>query len=138
MSFQDTRRAIESRFANNWTATTTDRIKYENVPFEQPTSGTWVALTILTGAAGIAGISTTPLNRYAGLIQVDIFAAEKTGSDASWALADSVSTIFRHKQFSAGSSGTITSRVPGVQNMGVENGWHRLVVSIPFQRDKIE
>ena len=96
MSFQDARRAIESRFADNWTATTADRIKWENTPFEQPNSGTWVALTIMTGDAAIAGIATTPLNRYVAIIQIDIYAAENTGTDASWALVDSISTIFRH------------------------------------------
>ena len=138
MSFQDTRRAIESRFSANWTATAANRIKWENTPFEQPASGTWVALTIMPGDAAIAGIAATPLNRYAGMIQVDIYAPENSGTDASWALVDSVSTIFRHQQFSAGSSGTITARVPSVHNMGTIDGCHRLVVPIPLQRDIIE
>lgn len=138
MSFQNERSAIEARFADNWTGTSADRVKYENLPFNQPKSGAWVALTIRDGMAQQASISSRPLNRYPGIIVVDIFVAENTGTDEARRLADLAADIFRNVQFSAGSSGTITTRVPYVTAVPPRNGWFQLSVTANFYRDKVD
>lgn len=138
MSFQDERVAIEAQFANNWTGTTADRIKWENQKFEQPKSGSWVALTIRNGEARQASVNSRPLNRYPGIIQIDVYVPEESGTDTARSLADSAASIFRNVQFSYGSSGTITTRVPYLVTLGVTDGWHRVVVTVNYQRDKID
>ncbi len=134
MSFADERRAIESRLAANWTTTS---IKWENRKFVQPASA-WIALTILSGsgeAVSVGGLNT--LHRHAGVIQIDIYVPEFTGTQATRAYADTIDTIFREVQFSAGSSGTITCRVPDYRSLGATDGWHRSVLSIAYKRDRV-
>lgn len=136
MSFEDERRAIEQRFETNFVAAA---IKYENVPFDQPEATSWVALTILSGAGNAASIGTgsgSRLNRFAGIVQIDIFTVEETGTKTARQLADTIAAIFDNVQFSVGSSGTITTRVPSFYPRGVENGWYHSVVSVAYHRSK--
>lgn len=138
MSFQDERSAIEKRFADNWTGTTAAKVRYENAPFNQPKTGAWVALTIRDGIAQQASISSQPLNRYPGIVVIDIFVPENTGTDEARRLAELAAAIFRNVQFSAGSSGTITCRVPYVTTIGARDGWFQLAVTVNFYRDKVD
>jgi hypothetical protein len=136
VSFEDERRAIENRFSANYSST---GIKYENVPFDQPAAASWVALTLLTGEGIQASIGTgsgSRLRRFSGIIQIDVYTVEDGGTKTARDLADSISTIFDNVQFSAGSSGTITTRVPFFTTLGVENGWHHSVVSVAYHRSK--
>ncbi len=137
MSFADERRAIENRFSSNFTAT---KVKYENVPFDQPDNASYVGLVILSGngestTIGVGG-SGRRNRRYAGIIQVDIFSPEDGGTNAARVLADTIDAIFENVSFSAGGSGTITTRVPFFTTLGIENGWYHSVVSVAYQRDK--
>jgi hypothetical protein len=134
MSFADERRAIEARFAANFS---TLPVAYENVPFAQPASGGFVRLTIRPAGARQASTGSSPLQRYAGLIVADIFVPENTGTATARAHADTVEAIFRQAQFSAGNSGTITCRTPSIEAVGVRDGWFQLSVSVPYQRDRI-
>jgi hypothetical protein len=137
MSFADERRAIEQRFEDNFTALAASRIKYENQRFTQPTEGAWVALTILTGDGIQASINTSPLNRYPGVIQIDIRVPEDTGTATARTHADTIEAIFRNQQFSAAASGIIKTRTPSITTRGVIDGWYTLTVSVPYIRDKI-
>jgi len=136
VSFEDERRAIEKRFEDNYSSTP---IKYENVAFDQPDESAWVGITILSGQGEAASIGTgmgSRLERFAGIVQIDIFTVEDTGTKTARNLADVVAAIFDNVQFSAGSSGTITTRVPSYITRGVENGWHHSVVSVAYHRSK--
>lgn len=134
MSFEDERRAIEGRFSSNYSDTA---VKYENVPFDQP-STSWVALNVLSGE-GINGSfgGTTNLQRNSGVIQVTIHTTEDSGTKTNRQLGDTVAGVFRNAQFSAGSSGTITCRMPAYIPRGIVDGWYTAVVSVPYRRDKI-
>lgn len=133
MSFANERAAIESRFAANWTTT---RIKYENTQFEQPKTA-WVALFILNGDGQqiSLGLSPNPLHRYVGVIMVQIFLPESSGTQTGRAYADTIASVFRRAQFSNGSSGTITCRTPSISPGNLRDGWFQINVTCPFQRD---
>lgn len=133
MSFDHERRAIENRFAANYSAT---GVKYENVPFDQPDNSSWVAITVLSGEGQTASIGTgsSQLKRFSGIIQMDVYTVEDGGTSGGRQLADTIATIFDNVQFSSGSSGTITTRVPSFATRGVENGWHHSVVSVAYHR----
>lgn len=136
MSFEDERHAIEGRFEDNYSSTD---VKFENTPFKQPSEASWVALTILPGNGQQMSIGTgssSRLKRFAGIIQIDIFTKENVGSKAARDLADTVAAVFDSVQFSNGSSGTITTRVPSLSTLGVENGWLHSVVSVAYHRSK--
>lgn len=132
-AFADERRAIETRFSSNYTDTV---IKWENLPFDQQTTA-HVALKVLPAGASRPSIGTTkPYHRYTGIIQVDIFVPENTGTDDARGYADTIEAIFRDAQFSAGDSGTITCGTPFYTTLGPKNGWHMSAVTIPYHRDK--
>lgn len=137
MSFEDERNAIESRFAANFTALAANRIKWENATFKEPNNGSWVALTILSGDAQQIDLgSPNALHRYVGIIQIDVFVPPDTGTAGARALADDIEPIFRNVQFSAGTSGTITTRAPSYRPIGLDGGWFHGVVSMAYYRDK--
>ena len=119
MSFSDERRAIEERLSSGFSALP---IKHENVPFKPPRNSPYIALTILSGEGLNASIGTDrALLRHAGVIQLDIFVPEDTGTEISRTHGDTLSDLFKNVQFEAGSSGRITTRVPSYSTLGVEN-----------------
>jgi len=134
MSYADERRAIETRLDSNFTALP---IKYEGQRFQMPSSGGFVALTIRNGSGQQISTGSPPLHRYTGTIVVDVFVPEDTGTATARMHADTIDDIFRRAQFSAGSNGTISCRTPSISTVGVESGWFRLSVNIPYQRDCI-
>jgi len=135
VSFEDERRAVETRFSGAYSSTP---VKYENAIFDQPNNSSWVALTLLSGGGINASIGTTrPVKRFSGIIQIDIYTPEQGGTKAARDLGDLVAAVFDNVQFSVGSSGTITTRVPSLSTMGVQNGWYHAVVSVAYHRDKI-
>ena len=76
------------------------------------------------------------MKRFAGIIQIDIYTKENEGTKTAKDLADTVAAIFDSVQFSNGSSGTITTRVPSFQTLGVLDGWLHSVVSVAYHRSK--
>lgn len=130
--FADERKAIESRLKNAWTTTP---IKFEKVPFDQIATP-YVALFILDGDGSQISLGTPALRRWPGIIMVQIFIPEDSGTQIERTYADSIGAIFDRAQFSSGSSGTIRCRIPSIKSLGIINGWQQLNVTIPFIRDK--
>ena len=134
MSFADERSAIEGRFAANYSSS---QIKYENVPFDQPSSDPWISLEIISGEGGQASLGgASAVQRYGGVIQVTIYTAESVGTNVARALADVIEPIFRQQQFSQGNSGVIHTRTPSFYSIGLVGGWYRSVVSVSYFRDR--
>lgn len=134
MSFADERRAIERQFADNYAGTD---VEYENTPLKQPSTA-FVSLKILSGEGRQVSVGAArSLHRYAGVVQVDIFIPPDGGTDQARTIADTVEAVFRSKQISAGSSGTITFRTPSYIPRGVDKGWYHAVVSVVYQRDRL-
>ena len=133
MSFADERKAIESRLAAAWTTTP---IRYENVPFGA-ISTPYVALFIIDGQGQQISLGTAPvLRRWVGIIMIQVFVPQDTGTQIVKSYADTIGVIFDRAQFSSGNSGTIRCRVPSIQSIGIQNGWQQINVSIPFIRDR--
>jgi hypothetical protein len=130
--FADERIAIEKRFHDTWTTTP---IVWGNVPFAEQT-GPYVALFILDGEGHQVSLGTPALRRWAGVIIVQIFVEQDTGTKLARQYADTIGAIFDRAQFSYGSSGTIRCRIPSITPVGIENGWFQINVEIPFIRDK--
>lgn len=130
--FADERKAIEGRLKAAWTTTP---IRFEGVPFQEVLTA-YVALFILDGQGLQISLGTPALRRWAGIITVQIFTPEDTGTQTGRAYADTIGAIFDRAQFSSGSSGTIRCRIPTLTQVGVTNGWQQMNVTIPFIRDK--
>ena len=130
--FDGTRQAIESRLKANWTTTP---IRFENVPFQE-TAAPYVALFILDGEGSEVSIGSPVVRRWPTVIKIQVFVPEETGTKLARTYADSLGAIFDRAQFSAGSSGTLTCRVPSIVGVGVTNGWYQMNVTIPLKRDR--
>lgn len=136
--FAAERTAIESRFSDNFSAVTADRIKWENIPFAEPTSGTWVALTILSGDAVARSVgASNVMRRWAGIIQIDVHVPEDTGTATARSAADSAAAVFQDVTITIASGHKIVGRTASLTDRGVIDGWHTFIVSVPYRRTLI-
>ena len=132
MSFAAERQAIESRFASAWASATP--VKYENALFEPPTNAPWVALHILQADAQPGSLkSSTQLHLHRGVIVVQVFVPEESGTAAALTLADNVAAIFRSVEFAAG-SGPIACFSPTLRKVGPQDGWFQINVNAEYLR----
>ncbi len=132
MSFEDAAKAIESRLQANWSTTP---IKFENAPFAETTSA-YVALYIRDGEGNQVSLGTPALRRWPGLIIVQVFVPENTGTRKAREYADDIGPIFDRVQFSSGGSGTITCRTPSIDVIGLKFGWWQVNVTVMFSRNR--
>jgi hypothetical protein len=139
MSHADTRRAIESRFQTEWAASAYSAIPvwYENAKFTVPTTGAYVALSIIDTGSEPADIAGTFI-RYTGTIQADIIVPENTGTQTARQMADVIAGIYRRAQFSCGASGTINCRAENIRVLPAPAGRYRCTVRVNFYRDYLE
>lgn len=127
MSFDDERAAIEGRFNTQWGSTT--EIAWDNVPFTPPATA-WVRLSILPGESFNAALGATAV-RHPGVIVVQIFTPEDTGTAQARTLAQSAANVFNNARFSG-----IRCRAAGIFRVGTFDGWYQMNVNIPFERDE--
>lgn len=134
--WEDAQIAIEKRFNDGWT-TTTKHFWSSGVPFVAP-SGAYVAIQIEEFSGEQASLGQSPvLHRYLGIITLQVFVPERTGSNLANQYCDTLDTLFRRAQFSLNNSGTITCRTPTKRTVGTKAGWYQVNLVIPYQRDKV-
>ena len=127
MTFEAARKNIEQRWADNWLYSA---YVFDNRPAPEGEE-VWVRLTILDGDTEQASIGgPTSLYRHFGIIAVQVFVKEQTGTAKARQLADTVASIFRGQKFNG-----ILCRSPAVQRVGVIEGWFQINVNVPFQWD---
>jgi len=126
MSYVVERSDIEGRLATGWTTTPID---WDNVPYV-PTPGTaWIRCTILPGDVNALEFGRDTTKEFSGIIDIGIFVPRETGSATARGYADTLSALFDMVAF-----GTIDCDEASVQNLGVEEDWYHLSVTIPFTR----
>jgi len=129
MSFESTRSAIAARMATGWATTP---IAWENRDFTPPTSGGWVELTVIGATGQTRGIAGTTIGvRDAGLIAINIYTPEGSGTATGRGYADTLAALFEHERFSG-----ITTYAATLTTRGVVNGWHQLNLTIPFRSNR--
>ena len=134
--------AIEDHFATNWGSTTS--IRYDNVPFEIPTTS-WVSLEVWDGASNKASLgSGAQLRRSLGTVFVTIYTPTDGGSKVARDYADQVSGIFRDVQISGITFYEATTSRLGEVYHGATGGntsgtsqWYLVKVAIPYHYDFI-
>ena len=131
--FAAERQAIEARLEANFTAMP---IRFENAPAAE-TQDPYCALFIRRGEGHQITLGPSPqLQRWAGLIVVQVFVPEDTGTQVIADYADSIAAVFNRQELSTGASGLIRCRVARVDTIGTRNGWFQMNVTIPYIRDK--
>jgi len=126
VSFATERAAIEGRLASNWT--TTD-IAYVNVPFAPDNAAPWVRLNILNGESGPRNVNDG--KRHLGVIVLQIFVPQNTGTATARTYADSLATIFEDAQFSG-----ILCGVASIETIGNTGTWYQINVTVGYWRDE--
>ena len=130
MSFSAEQQAIETRFSESWAETTP--IAFENVAYT-PRDSAWVRLTVITGEGRQASMgAATAIDRYTGVISIEVFTPKNTGGRQARDLADTARAIFNRQHF-----GGIHCRTASISQPVHDSAWHMLVVSVPYWRDQI-
>ncbi len=140
--FADEREAIEETFFTAWGVLGDPaKIEVDNFRFEQTQvrDENWGRLTIIPGETEQVGLGTKPYAYTTGLIVLQLFAPEKTGTEAIRVLADQFLDIWkdangRPLDFSKGNSGQIRTKLGYVARDGIVEGWYQLRAIVPFTR----
>ena len=126
MSLEQERIDIESRLNTNWTTTP---IAWDNVPYTPAPGTDWIRCTILPGDVNALEFGRSPEKEYSGIIDIGIFVPRGTGSVTARGYADTLSALFDLVEF-----GTIDCSEAFVQNVGIEEDWYQLSVTITYTR----
>jgi hypothetical protein len=140
MSFVDAKIALEKRLKDSWTRTP---IRWPNQPFVVPEDTLhnpqpYVAFVLRNnGGEDIVLGSDSPEWRWTGVVILQIFVPENSGTAILTLYADLIKTIYLQapRDFQYQNSGIIRLYVPAVQEIGINNGWMQANVVVPFRRD---
>lgn len=136
MHLEDFRAATAARFQTQMAADyPTLLIQWENLPFEQPLATIWVSFHVLDGTGFEAEIGTgTKVERYPGVIQVNVHVPEDTGERQGNLIAQSAARVFVRQALS-GAGWNARFRAAGVRKFD-EKDHCVLVVRVPYERDE--
>jgi len=131
LTFETATIELESRFADNWPHTV---IKWPNVQLDTKVLDEWVCFNHIHDKSKLAQIGiVSNVNRYYGVIVIQIFVKPNIGLLRAKILSDYVSDIWRTTQF----SGLILS-TPEIIEVGILKGWYQLNVQNKYQRSSYE
>jgi len=135
--FDDERKVLEERFTALWPTLGNTKIRYENAPWTEPKEDeTWVAFNIVTAEGNLIGIAEEALSRYSGIVIIQVFQKERTGTGAANRLAGQAADIFRRLEICQDQSGLLRFRIPSKVTVGLNNGWFQINVNCPYIRDQ--
>ena len=137
MSFNDERQSLESRFNTQWATYTTSAdvpIAWDNVEYTPVTGTTFVRFSVFPGDAYQVSLGNRPLHRVVGIIDIGIFVPQGQGTKNAKDLADIAAEIFRNWQ---DTTNKIRCRSPYLTQIGEEEGWFQVNVTVPYIRDEL-
>jgi len=130
MGFEDIRAAVEVH-ATDWQDAPLD---IDGVPkgaaLQAAISAneTWCRLTINHGASITAGIGSAPCVRRTGIIDIQVFTPEHSGSRPAAVIADSLAEHWEYYL-----DGDLETQAVSVQRVGPTDGWYMYLASTPFR-----
>ena len=135
--FDDERKVLEKRFELLWPTLGDTRIKWENAPWDEPEDDeTWVAFSVVTTDGNLIGIAEEALVRYGGLVIIQVFQKERTGTGKANILAGQAADVYRRLEICEDESGLLRFRIPSKVTVGLNNGWFQINVNCPYIRDQ--
>lgn len=130
MGFEEIRLAIERHLAS-WDGAPVAYDGVRNSPAVDQAivaKASWVRCTINHGNSFTAGIGQNPCVRRTGLIMLQIFTAEFSGSRPAAMLADELAQLFEYYQ-----DGQFETQAASVQRIGPSDQWYQYNVTVPFR-----
>lgn len=129
MGFLSAQNAIEGLFHANWSHTV---ITHDGEILDVRNVSEWVRIAVREGKSNQASLGVTnPMFRYFGILFVQIFVRNNTGTGRARELADLVTPIFRSKIVNG-----IHYGVPEVSTVGPDEAWFQVNVSCEFYREE--
>lgn len=136
MTFDEFRAFAETKIQTDWTATP---IEFENatesdaLKAAKDSKTPWIRFTIRDGGGELITVgSDSRLDRFVGLLIIQIFVAQKTGTGQARRYADQLSGFWK------GYAGQPCVQIltPSINVIGENEGWFQINVNIPFQNDE--
>ena len=127
--FEAERAAIEAKFATGWANRTP--VAFDNSRFISPTAGSWVRLTIIPGDSFNASLGVNHV-RNVGIISLQIFVQEDSGTRQARQLADQAATILENQRFNG-----IRTRAASLARVGESGSYLQMNLNVPYYRDVI-
>jgi hypothetical protein len=127
MTFDANRISIENHIGSNWTTTP---VLYTGEPPQHANEWIRVRITDLRSDQASMGSSAVKY-RHFGILIIEIYVTEQTGSGVATRYGDTLAALFRGETV-----GDALFRAPVVRQIGRDEGWYRVNVEIPFQRDE--
>jgi len=135
MSLLTIKKDIEDRFVANWTGTSLDNVRFENVPFVPPDNVNWISLDIVFANSENAAIHSSLDTRRNGFIIIDCYGPPDEGSRGVLSLLDQATSIFENQQFNTIQCLAGRPRHIGINNtQGSDAVWYIYRVSVPFYK----
>lgn len=131
--FETERAAVTTLFETAWGSKSA--VKWPNYEFNEAAQvEPWVAFTLLTGEGLQISLGDRALHRYGGLVIIQVFQKELTGTKEQRLFAGKVSEIFIRKELVLPDEAVITFRTPFAKDVGLINGWNQINVNCPYIR----
>lgn len=130
MTFAVSRESIETAFRDAWFAVTDTPLTFDNTRGFFTTTGytldsikesEFVRLTIKPVDTQTITLGANPETRTRGLVMVQVFVKEGTGSGRAFALADVVASILQNKLIDG-----IQFMATSMVNVGPQNGYYQV------------
>lgn len=137
MTFKEFRIFAEVKMAADWLTTP---IEFENLSESIALTAAknnktpWVRFLIRDGDGNLVTIgSGSRLDRYVGVLIIQIFVAQKTGTSTAAGYADTISNIWK------GFNGQpcLQFFTPSINIVGENQGWSQINVNVTFQNDEL-
>lgn len=141
MSFKGYFFTLAAAFSNGWVDETSGKaltpISWPNVAFTKPSNEPWVRFGVLDGSSSFAsaGAAGNNIVRHVGQVVIQIFVPVMTAETKARELADVAAGLFSGVRLDSGHIRFGTAYMTPVPN-SLDDGWHQVNVTIPFQRDE--
>lgn len=134
MKIKESKNAILSRLKANWTGSAALPLAYPNARFKQP-EGAWARASLQTGANNSVAIGGLR-DRTVGVLTIQVFLPEKSGTDAAYDAAALVSSIFRNWRSSPEAGLAITFEQTSVIGPITRENHIQFNLQTPFRIDE--
>lgn len=111
-------------------------ISYENRKFAQSPQTAWMDFNIVTVDRSRKNVGVTRFVRTEGLVVLEIYVPEDTGSKTLYEMADFIGQAMEEKNYPLGESRNATTMTSKSRHDGMMNGFYRQTVLIPFHFDE--
>lgn len=127
-NFKLIKKDIEAYLNTNWTTT---KIQYPNARFEQPDSE-YIRLSINYGDTDQISMGASQDHRTVGIITIAIFSPSNVGAGKATEYGDTLIDLFTGKTI-----GSVQTRSPTIEVLGLENNWFQIQVQVPFYSNRV-